>query len=392
MSNVRKDGSTGGGHKPWHTIAAQEADAREPFVAREVEEGSGFRVRISPKSGWAIVELDIAADPRKDAKWASEMKALIGETRWRREFMRDWTLSTQSPFYPEYLARGGDETFCRSITELGRGPIYAGLDFGVRRPALLACQANPSKTRLYCLREWMPAGVQATPFLEVCEWLLGELPRKQLSPEALVHVLELERKAQEGRGPAVPWFQDPPQVIRVTSHEALRTSQEVAQESRERRLVDIWEARGFPLQVHFAQVRGGSDVVRHLLRTPPKGVLPYLVVDPWCKVLKEGLGGGYTFKRATRENPMPDEPVKDGYYEHLQDDLRYIASQAIDMKAIDPGTPDTQSSESITVAPKVEKKADKSVYSREQADDDGDAFSSPFGTPRNERAYYERGE
>jgi hypothetical protein len=266
-----------------------------------------------------------------------------------------------------------------------------GLDFGVRRPALLVSQANQKKTRLWTIREWCPAGITSVPFLEVCEWLMGELPKRSLKPQALVHVLELERAADEGRGPAVPWFIDPPQVLRYTSQEALRTSQEVAGESRERRIIDIWEARGFPLNVHFAQVRGGGDVVRHLLRMPEKGQLPFFVIDPACKLTIEGLEGGYTFKRGTRENPIPEEPTKDGKYEHPQDCLKYIASNAIDMKAVDDGGKDARVAD-IEKERAERKREAKDVYSRTEKQDTGEGFSSPFEASRTRPDWDEREE
>jgi len=381
----RRDGATGGGGR----VGVWSLDPqREAFGKASLNEGPGFRVRVSPKSGWTIVELDIQADPRKDAKWQEEMRATIGESRYRREYLRDWTISTQSPYYSEYLANGGDETFVKRILSLGRTPLLAGLDFGVRRPALVVAQANARKTRLFVFREWSPIGITAVPFMEVCEWLMGELPKRELGPSALIHVLDLERRADEGTGPAVPWFIDPPQVVRYSSQEALRISQEVADESRERRVIDIWAARGFPLNVHYAQVKGGGDVVRHLLRTPRAGRLPYFVIDPSCKLLREGLGGGYTFKRPTRENPMPSEPTKDGKYEHTQDCLKYIASNAIDMKAVDDGTDEPRVEISARRTEPKQPKRDE--YSRAGNEDDGEGFSSAFASARNPRAYYER--
>jgi hypothetical protein len=235
----------------------------------------------------------------------------------------------------------------------------------------------------------MPTGIQARPFLEVCGWLVGQMHREELSAAALIHVLDLERRADEGKGPAVPWVKDPGQVLRLSSQEALRTAQEVSAESRERRIVDIWEAAGFPLTVHHAAVKGGGDVVRHLLRKPPKWVMPYLVVDRWCQITKEGLGGGYTFKRATRQDPMPSEPIKDGHYEHLQDCLKYMASQAIDMKAVDDGTPDGKADSVKPVEDQTRnagpRKPDPAVYSRNEDADLTEGCSTPWGvTPGND--------
>jgi hypothetical protein len=294
---------------------------------------SGYRARISPESRWCVIELDCWADPRKDPAWAREMVATIGMQRFQREFLRNWALSTQSPFYPEWMTRGGDEHFCRDVTELGKGEIHLGLDFGYRRPGVVLGQTNATRTRLYAIREWMPQNISAGAFCEVVEWLVGEYPKEECGTEALKHILQLERKAEEAKGPPVPWVHKPGKVHRWTSHEALRISQEVASESQERRVVDIWAAKGFPLHVQSEPVKQGELVMRHLLRPVPPRCLPYLVVDWSCEILRQGFGGGYTFKKPTKMQPLQNEPAKDGYYEHLQDGIRYMASQVIDIKA-----------------------------------------------------------
>lgn len=374
---VHRDGATGGGHKPWYA----DLDEIEPFVKHERGRDCGYRDRQSRAGNWTVIELDYWADPRKTEAWAKETEETIGRQRFLREYGRAWGLSTRGPYYPEFLAGGGREVFSRTLLTYGKGHLAVGLDFGIRRPAMLLAQPNARKTRLYCLREWMPSGLQAKPFMQVCMWLLGEYPKDKIEPEGLVHVLQLEREAEEGFGPPVPWLDARyHEIRRYASQEALRTEQTPDKETRERRVCDIWEAAGFPLNLHQASVDGGADVVRHLLRKPPKGVLPYLVVDPWCKLLVQGLEGGYTFRRPTRDNPEPSEPAKDGKFEHLQDCLKYIATNAIDIKVVDDGSPDgTQTAPAPSAEIVKPARRDPSVYSRDEVEADTSGCSTVFG-------------
>jgi hypothetical protein len=353
----------------------------------------GFRSRVTPKSRWNVIEFDCWADPRKDEDWAREMIATIGMQRFQREYLRNWSLSTQSPFYPEWTMRGGNSTFTRQFTSLGPGPVFMGLDFGFRHPALVVGQTNAKASRLYVLREWMPRNIGAAAFLEVAEWLVGELPEEMLSTEAQRHVLDLREDCERGRGPFVPWFRRPGRVVRHSGAEALRTSQEVANESQDRRIVDIWANRGYPLTLQAQSVKAGELVLRHLMRPAMKKADPYLLVDESCKLILEAMNGGYTFKRPTRDNPAPDEPAKDGYYEHIMDALRYLAAGAVSATAIDEGN-DDRTPESRPAAAVGAKAQRPGEYSRDKiVDPDDGTYSSAFSADvTTGRGYYSRGE
>lgn len=49
-----------------------------------------------------------------------------------------------------------------------------------------------------------------------------------------------------------------------------------------------------------------------------------LIVDPSCDLLIEGLAGGYHYPEVI-DKPQDERPVKDGYYDHLQNALEVIA-------------------------------------------------------------------
>jgi hypothetical protein len=398
MPGVRHHTKSPGRPKDHHLDQpAEERESRLNDLPVRWGEDDGFRSRITPRSKWNVIELDCWADPRKTEEWAREMIATIGMQRFQREYLRNWSLSTQSPFYPEWTLRGGDQNFVRKITALAPRPIVIGLDFGFRHPALVVGQTNEKATRLYLLREWMPRNIGAGAFLEVAEWLLGEMAEEQLGTEAQRHVLDLRDDHEKGKGPFVPWFRRPPRVIRHTGPEALRTSQEVTNESQERRIVDIWANRGFPLILQAQSVKAGELVVRHLLRPAPPKADPFLIVDRSCKLIIEAMNGGYTFKRPTRDNPAPDQPAKDGYYEHVMDALRYLAAGCINPLKVDEGidekAPEMKSDPDRPVSARGRK--DPGIYSRDNVKDDDDGlFSSPWDTTvgTGRRDVYTRGE
>jgi hypothetical protein len=376
LAKERRDGSFGGHGKPGFSVQPD----RESFLKglpNDWGKDCGFRAR---KVGeWGIIELDPWADPRKTTEWATRTIAAIGPQRFQREFLRNWSLSTQSPFYPEYSTFGGDDHFVHEFASVGNGPLAMGLDFGVRRPALIAMQGNARKTRLYVLREWCPINVHsAVVFLEVAEWLMGELEEEQLSAHALVHVMDLKRQAADGRGPSVPWFKGIRNIVRYTGPEALRTSQEVTNESEERRIVDIWAARGFPLSLQSSNVKGGTEVIRHLLR-PGHSKWPYLMLDKSCTLLREAFNGGYTFAKPTREHPIQDKPAKNGIHDNPMDALRYGAVALIDPSKQDAGDLD-ESVQTVVHSEEVEARKTRDVYERANRKDDGDGYSTLFGT------------
>lgn len=395
MPGVRHHPKSPGKPKDHHLETVEERESRLTELPVRWGGDDGFRSRLSPHSKWNIIEFDCWADPRKTEEWAREMIATIGMQRFQREYLRNWSLSTQAPFYPEWTLRGGDPAFVRKITALAPRPLVLGLDFGFRHPALVVGQTNEKATRLWVLREWMPRNLGAAAFMEVCEWLLGEESEDRLSTEALRHVMDLRDDFDKGKGAYVPWFRRPPQVIRHSGPEALRTSQEAANESQDRRVVDIWANRGFPLTLQAQSVKSGELVIRHLLRPWPKKAEPYLIVDESCKVIREAMNGGYTFKRPTRDNPAPDEPAKDGYYEHVMDALRYLAAGCVNPMRMDEGT-EEQTPEMSKLDRLVSGKGRKNptVYSRAEVNTDDDStFSSAFSPDVIEgRGVYTRGD
>ena len=71
-----------------------------------------------------------------------------------------------------------------------------------------------------------------------------------------------------------------------------------------------------------SKIEDGLAVVRKMLSQLQHG-RPAMQVDPRCKVLIEGMAGGYHYPPEREGKASAEVPWKDGYYDHLQDALRY---------------------------------------------------------------------
>jgi hypothetical protein len=314
-----------------------------------------------------VFTIGLAADPRKTADWEKQMKARVGEQAFAQEYGLQWGISSNMPFFPEYQIRGGDETFVRKINGVGKGPLLVGLDFGQMKPAIVLAQTNLRATQLFLLREWLPMGIPGPAFAEVCGWLCGWYPLNRVSAAGLQHVHRLQRQAAAGEIPAVPWLPEGHNrdSHRYAGHEALRQAGEVASESNERCNADIWAAKGMPLSVGSYLVVDSAGAIRHLLRQPPpNAALPYLVIDESCTIIRRALNGGYTYARATKANPNPIKPFKDGLYDNMMDAVRYLAAAVIDMRKADNGQADEDVIERVVAR---EERTSRVLHSRDGA-------------------------
>ena len=370
--------------------ASQGAKRNSSLIsAKEMVPECGFDSWVTPTTKWRVLRIGMRADPRKTDEWATEKANRMGPQKFAMEFGLQWGVSSNLPFFPEYLIRGGDETFVRHITGIGKGPLLAGLDFGERRPVILVGQTNLKRTQLIIMREWAPLGITGPAFAEVCGWLCHWFPLSMVSAEGLRHVNMLQEAAAKGEIPPVPWVTwDPPSSHRWSGHEALRPAAEVASASLERTTAAIWEARGMPLSVGSFSVEASALVVRHLLRTPPPlAKLPYLVIGDQCPLLIRAFNGGYTFARATKANPHPTKPFKDGVYDNVVDALRYLVAGVMDPKLTDDGAQDEGNLVGV-----VRPGTGRPLYSRDDAGQEeatGVGFSS--GIEESTRRVYERG-
>lgn len=282
--------------------------------------------------GIAVFNLNYWADPDKTPETIATLRTQMGEKRFKRELLKDWTSAAGDSFYPEFSLNGGRRVYCYDPPELLAGPIYRFWDFGFRRPAVVWAQKGKGEDgRLYVLRELMPGWVtgvmgdiDARSFRDAVLYVSGQLASDRLSTPAQNLILKL---AEDPDYPPPPWFQPAytQQFIDFTGPEALMVS-DIAAETQERTRLAILEEAGLSVSWRDVSWKAREDIMRDLLLVRPDGRPNILFASP-CKILLQALEGGLTFARPTKEEPIPSKPAKDGYHDHLHDALSYGVAQ-----------------------------------------------------------------
>src|SRR5262245_57060829 len=190
-------------------------------------------VNLDRRGEWAIIHIDYWADPRKrDPEWAVRMRARLGEQRFRREILRDWTVAAGEPYFLEVA--NDPMAYVFEVPYLMDAPIYVGLDFGRRHPAAAWLQHDRKADRIFVLREWMPAQIDAYSFRDVVLWLSGLKHYGELQPFSQAWA---DRLARDPSFPQTPFFPPRAQAIEFqfwAGHEANMERAEVAAETEER--------------------------------------------------------------------------------------------------------------------------------------------------------------
>lgn len=277
---------------------------------------------LRESGAWTVLKIEhTAAAKYRDSAYVENLRLKLGEQRYRREILCDWTVAAGEPFFIE-VAKNPD-IYLYQPAYLLDAPIHVGLDFGQRFPAACWLQYDDVWDRVFVLREWMPPVLTAAhTFRDVVLWLSGLKPMEKLIAEAQKWAAHM---ASEPSFPKVPWFGSAPQMRYQwwTGHEAAISRAEVAADSQERSTAEIWESDGISLSPHVVGVEARELAIRKLVLMREDG-WPGLMLSPvGCPLLIEAMKGGLTFAGASKANPMPDRSARDGWYEHLIDALGY---------------------------------------------------------------------
>lgn len=165
--------------------------------------------------------------------------------------------------------------------------LKRGWDFGFNRPAVVISQIIPE------LRQWR---------------IYAEIIREELSTEEMAEIVKdfCNEHFPEGR------FHDycDPAGDQSTSQSKLTD-------------IDILKSLGIHPQWRKSSVSYGVGIIREQLRTINGKGRPAILIDPSCEITIEGLELGYCNNPDVNEKII--DPLKDGYFDHPMDCLRYIA-------------------------------------------------------------------
>lgn len=236
------------------------------------------------KNGFVIGFLHYSADETKDTAWVEEVRRGYPSLDiWRQEMELDFTKASGRRVYPEFKS----ELHISKLAPIPYRDIWRGWDFGYHHPACVWLQVADND-RIHILAELMGTEVILQNFTD--------------------QVNALSKKLFPG------WdFKDAGDpAVRARSDKNERTS------------ADILRYNGIHIQSRPTLVKDGINLVRSLL-TPRADNYVQVKVDESCSTLIEGFLGGY-------QRNEEDEPIKDNFYEHIFDALRYAIVIIFDPK------------------------------------------------------------
>lgn len=237
----------------------------------------GISVTKNAINDFCVFRLHYSADPEKDEAWAErQKKSYPGIDIWNQEMELDFTKSTGQRIYPEFK----DSLHVKDkLQAYPYEHILRFWDFGYRHPVVLFAQLN-NQDQLLVLDEIFGTDIVIYEFAK--------------------HVKEYTKKNFPGF--ELEDYCDP--AGKFKSDKSNKTSIDIL------RLFDIRP------RYKISQVEEGINLIRKLLLERSDGSTGILV-DRKCRILIDGFLGGYT------RHEITEEPVKDGFYEHCQDALRY---------------------------------------------------------------------
>lgn len=200
-------------------------------------------------------------------------------------------MTTGEPVYNGFAEfnTAGKPWHCRKLRwQRPYGPVYRCWDFGWHRPAVVWFQVTPDQgIRVYrelmghqeYIHEFAPRVIAESnqyfpgaEFVDVCD--VAGLQKNDKSRQSTIQILEADFKIK--------------------------------------------------MLYRFSIIKEGIDLIQKKLTTVV-GTDPAFQIDPeGCPILVAGFMGGYAREKALDGRGMVNsEPIKDGYYEHTHDALRY---------------------------------------------------------------------
>lgn len=244
----------------------------------------GFRAWHN-NNGYTAVLLHFDSDPYSASK--EQRHVGLDEEKYRREHELDFSSWAGKP-----VLRGFKKSFIREDIGVTEDiPIWRGWDFGYHRPAVSYVSLHGS---FWVIGELLGQDMHLSEFLDKCV-----LPYE----ESLFGKDRAKIKFLDAADPA---------------------GRQVSDKSEHTSFAILSQYGVFPY-ARRSEINEGLTVLRtHLLDGT-------FAVHPRCRIIVEALNGGYRYPEPTVGSPEPLFPLKDGYFEHLMDTLRYICVNSGDL-------------------------------------------------------------
>ena len=264
-----------------------EDQRKESVQDRIYRKHRGLKITRNLRNKYVNCWLHYSADPAKDDKWAAEVLAGCASVEeYNQEYEIDFSSTAGVKVYPGFRR----DIHSRHLKYIPHREVWRGWDFGFGHPAVVWSQVNDNG-RLNVLRELMGVNVTIDKFAQQVQ----EISSKEFL---------LASRFRDAGDPACRHRND----------------------KSERTTADILRSMGVRIESRPTLVKDGINLIRRLLLTQGEMESKIAVDDRYCPILTEGFAGSYVLEDA---NDLV--PKKDGYYDHLQDALRYQVVVLYDM-------------------------------------------------------------
>jgi hypothetical protein len=245
--------------------------------------------RMKQDNGFTVLRLHYSADPDRNEEWVKREKASYPYLElWQQEMELDFISTAGKRVYPEFsMERNVADIKPERFTE-----IWRGWDFGYTHPAVVWTQ------RTHDGHFHVLASITGT------DTTIQRFAREVLD---VSDKLFPGYKFKDAGDPACRQHNDKSEQ---TTADTLRILYGIRMQSRPTRVAD------------------GIRLIRTMLMPRADGFVR-MKVDKSNELLIDAMLGGYV-----RDDD--DDPIKDGFYDHICDALRYVSVILFDMRTADP--------------------------------------------------------
>lgn len=238
------------------------------------------------KNKFTVARVHYSVDPDKDQKWVDIVKPGMTERAWNREYEIDYSSYAGKPFYTEFNEFNISK---ETIEYKDKEVLYRGWDFGFHRPAVLITKLNQFDQ--WC---WIKT-------------ILGE-------NEGIKEFGQRVREYCLSNYPGARYIDACDPAGKQVSDKSEHTS------------IQILNALGIYPQSRKQEIKQGAEIIRQKLKIRVDGK-PGILINPDQEYLINAMKGGLHYPEAKEGQPEKEFYQKDGYYDHIGDCGRYIATE-----------------------------------------------------------------
>jgi hypothetical protein len=235
------------------------------------------------RNKFCVARVHYSADPEKARpEWITKAKEGTSEKAWNQEYEISYDEFAGKPVYPDF----GEAHTSQSLVVPPGSYMLGGWDFGYHHPAFVAAYINT-------LDQLCIVGEQ-----------LGDNESIQQFGSRVV-------RWRQVTFPGAQWLEACDPAGHQKSDKADFTS------------IEVLNSLGVYPTSKASHIREGLEIIQQRLLRRNDGQMG-LLISPTCKILIDAFRGGYRYPEVKIGQAEKEEPLKDGYYDHLMDALRYI--------------------------------------------------------------------